>query len=169
MPLQSFKTLPASLPVQTVDDVSHGVDEILVFLGVADNDAVELLHVGVNGVEGGRLSTHCVTATTPQTITGQLLLAANEVNPKATHFGCNWHLAFLNAYLLCKQSVKKKKKSNYKAVKGWTWNMNGHHLRGTSKSQSLWLNVCQKHQAWDVQKRKTIKNAGKLRTSQLSR
>lgn len=51
------------LPVQTVDHVSHGVDEILVFLGVTDNDAVELLHVGVNGVKGGCLSASCMRAT----------------------------------------------------------------------------------------------------------
>lgn len=44
-----------------VDNVSHSVDEILMFLGVTDNDAVELLHVGVNGVKSGCLSTGCKT------------------------------------------------------------------------------------------------------------
>lgn len=47
------------LPVQTVDHVSHSVDEILVFLWASDNDAMELLHVRVNGFKGGRLSTTC--------------------------------------------------------------------------------------------------------------
>lgn len=49
------------LPVQTVDHVSHSVDEILVFLGVGDNDAVEPLHVGVDGVQSGGLSAACHT------------------------------------------------------------------------------------------------------------
>lgn len=49
------------LPVQTVDHVSHSVDEILVFLGVTNNDAVELLHVGVNGFQRGHLSAACGT------------------------------------------------------------------------------------------------------------
>lgn len=48
-------------PVQAVDHVSHSVDEILVFLGAADDDAVELLHVGVNGVKRGRLPATCGT------------------------------------------------------------------------------------------------------------
>lgn len=47
------------LPVQAVDHVSHSVDEILVLLGVTDDDAVELLHVGVDGVQGGRLAAGC--------------------------------------------------------------------------------------------------------------
>lgn len=49
------------LPVQTVDHVSHSVDEIIVFLRVADDDAMEPLHVGVNGFKSGRLSTTCRT------------------------------------------------------------------------------------------------------------
>lgn len=51
------------LPVQTVDHVSDSVDEILVFLGVTDNDAVEFLHVGVNSVNSGCLPASCMTTT----------------------------------------------------------------------------------------------------------
>lgn len=56
-----LKSSKALLPVQTVDHVSHGVDEIIVFLGVTDNDAMEPLHVGVDGFKGGCLSTSCRT------------------------------------------------------------------------------------------------------------
>lgn len=47
------------LPVQACDHVPHGVDQALVLLRAADDDAVQLLHVGVDGVQGGRLSTGC--------------------------------------------------------------------------------------------------------------
>lgn len=47
------------LPVQAVDHLSHIVDEILVFLRVTDNDAMELLHVGINGFKSGCLATAC--------------------------------------------------------------------------------------------------------------
>lgn len=47
------------LPVQTCDDIPHGVDQALVLLGAANDDAVQLLHVGVDGVQGRRLSTGC--------------------------------------------------------------------------------------------------------------
>lgn len=47
------------LPVQAVDHLSHSVDEILVFLRVTDNDAMELLHVGINGFKSGCLATAC--------------------------------------------------------------------------------------------------------------
>lgn len=45
-----------SLPVQAVDHVPHGADEMLVVLGVTDDDAVELLHIRVDGFKGGGLS-----------------------------------------------------------------------------------------------------------------
>lgn len=47
------------LPVQAGDHVPHGADQALVLLRAADDDAVQLLHVGVDGVQGGRLSTGC--------------------------------------------------------------------------------------------------------------
>lgn len=47
------------LPVQTCDYIPHGVDQALVLLRAANDDAVQLLHVGVDGVQGGRLSTGC--------------------------------------------------------------------------------------------------------------
>ena len=54
------------LPVQTGDHIPHGVDEIIVLLGATDNDAVKFLHVGVNGVESGRLTTNCKATTQGQ-------------------------------------------------------------------------------------------------------
>lgn len=53
-------------PVQAIDHFSHSVDETLVFLRVTDDEAVELLHVGVHRVQGRRLSATC-TATAPDT------------------------------------------------------------------------------------------------------
>lgn len=49
-------------PVQTADHISHCVDETLVFLWVTDDQAVELLHIGVNSVQSRCLSATC-TAT----------------------------------------------------------------------------------------------------------
>lgn len=45
-----------SVPVQAADHISHCVDETLVLQRAADDDAVELLHVRVDGVEGGGFS-----------------------------------------------------------------------------------------------------------------
>lgn len=47
------------LPVQTCDYIPHGVDQALVLLGTANDDAVQLLHVGVDGIQSGRLSAGC--------------------------------------------------------------------------------------------------------------
>lgn len=47
-------------PVQATDHISHSVDEILVFLRVTDDEAVELLHIGVNGVQSWCLAATCM-------------------------------------------------------------------------------------------------------------
>ena len=48
-----------TLPVQTVDHVPDRADEVVVLLGVSEDEAVEPLHVGVDGVQGGGLPTAC--------------------------------------------------------------------------------------------------------------
>lgn len=47
-------------PVQAIDHVPHSIDETLVFLRVTDDEAVELLHIGINRVQSRRLSATCV-------------------------------------------------------------------------------------------------------------
>lgn len=47
-------------PVQAIDHISHSVDETLVFLRVTDDEAVQLLHIGINGVQGWCLSASCM-------------------------------------------------------------------------------------------------------------
>lgn len=47
-------------PVQAIDHIPHSIDETLVFLRVTDDEAVELLHIGINGVQSRRLSTTCM-------------------------------------------------------------------------------------------------------------
>lgn len=44
------------LPVQAVDYIPDGVDQVLVLLRVGQNDVVKPLHVAVDGLQGGRLS-----------------------------------------------------------------------------------------------------------------
>lgn len=47
-------------PVQATDHVPHSIDETLVLLRVTDDEAVELLHIGINGVQSRRLSAPCM-------------------------------------------------------------------------------------------------------------
>lgn len=47
------------LPVEAVDHIPDGADQVLVLLWVGQNDAVKPLHVGVDGIECGRLATAC--------------------------------------------------------------------------------------------------------------
>lgn len=47
------------LPVQTVDYIPDGVNQVLVLLRAGQNDVVKPLHVGVDGLQGGRLSAPC--------------------------------------------------------------------------------------------------------------
>lgn len=47
-------------PVQATDHIPHSIDETLVFLRVTDDEAVELLHIGINRVQSRRLSATCM-------------------------------------------------------------------------------------------------------------
>lgn len=47
-------------PVQAIDHIPHSIDETLVLLRVTDDEAVELLHIGINRVQGRRLSAPCM-------------------------------------------------------------------------------------------------------------
>lgn len=46
-----------SVPLQTGHHLSDSVDQALVLLGVGQNEAMQLLHVAVDGVQRGRLPT----------------------------------------------------------------------------------------------------------------
>lgn len=48
-----------SLPVEAVNHIPHQANEVLVLLGAGHHNTVELLHVGVDGVQAGCLSTAC--------------------------------------------------------------------------------------------------------------
>lgn len=58
-PTQQQKRAELS-PVQAIDHIPHSIDETLVFLRVTDDEAVELLHIGINGVQSRRLSATCM-------------------------------------------------------------------------------------------------------------
>lgn len=47
------------LPVEAVNHIPDGADQVLVLLWVGQNDAVKPLHVGVDGIECGRLAATC--------------------------------------------------------------------------------------------------------------
>lgn len=47
------------LPVEAVDHVPDGADQVLVLLWARQDYAVKLLHVGVDGIECGCLSAAC--------------------------------------------------------------------------------------------------------------
>lgn len=57
--IQSKSAVVCGLPVEAVDHVPDGADQVLVLLWAGQDDAVKLLHVGVDGVECGRLSAAC--------------------------------------------------------------------------------------------------------------
>lgn len=57
--MQSKECCGVRLPVEAVDHVPDGADQVLVLLWAGQDDAVKLLHVGVDGVECGRLSAAC--------------------------------------------------------------------------------------------------------------